>query len=171
MKKNPDYFKNLLTALGLIPKSVFAFFMALFGRTAEGSVPHQDLADNVYYRPTQEEVDVAVKALTIAKEEHGITRANYRPERPDCDDASLFDRYQLNFNILPQVCGSKAAGKAFRIGEYSFRRDDGKRHRVAFIENDKGRRTYIDSYNGIDGNDGIVRTLSKKERSNGHEVG
>lgn len=129
------------------------------------------IADRKYFCPPQGIIDKAVEILAEYKVNAGFIRSRYAKERWDCDNASLFDHNALRNDILPALCANfpAAEGSDFRVGEWSFMRsDNGKRHRVAFIENNEGVRTYIETYS-INGS--IIRILDEAEEVAGYEVG
>jgi hypothetical protein len=97
--------------------------------------------------------------------EAGLSREAYRPEYPDCDDFSLLMAY-----VLTKLLSVYAYGNAPKVRQYSFMRDNGKRHRlVAVFTRDEGI-VFIENYPVMDGNhtqNGMIRELSVSEKQNG----
>ncbi len=151
-----DYFFNL-------GRGFLWWFKAIIGKT----VPEYCVvaADSSYYAPSQEIIDRAVEMLADMKVEYGFVSANYKAEVWDCDNAALFDWNALSNIILPELVPDRT--EPFKCGMFSFTRDNGSRHRVAYVENDEGDRTYTDTYE-INGT--IVRTLSDTEEAAGEDL-
>jgi len=155
-----NWIKNLMTAFKWVG-------LAIAGRP----LPMYSLskADNKYFYPPADIVANAIHELAIMKVLSGFVPENYRPESWDCDNAALHDYNALLNNILPDLCSHipDAQISGFSCGMFSFMRDNGKRHRVAYIEDDRHHRTFIDTYE-INGT--IIRKLSKSERAAGEDI-
>lgn len=151
-----------------IGRAVTWLFRSLLGKP----VPRYILstADSTYYQPSQAVIDKAFVILAERKIAAGFIRANYRAESRDCDNSALWDYNELLNDILPELLKdvSEAQGKGLDCGMFSFARDGGKgRHRVAYVTNNDGERTYSDSYE-INGT--IKRTLSSAEKAAGYDL-
>ena len=99
--------------------------------------------------------------------DRGYTRSNYKNEVHDCDDYSIAGVAVLHELLeRERKAGNIPDDNAYPIFQFSFRRDDGKRHRLFFVSTDKGR-VYIDNWR-INGS--MYRKLSSSEEANGYVI-
>lgn len=144
------------------------FLAAWLGKVAPRLVV--STADRLYFYPPTNIVTDAIHELAIIKLENGFTREGYVAESRDCDNAALHDYHYLLNVILPDLCSHipDAQGKGFACGMFSFQLDGKKaRHRVAYITDDQGKKTFIENY---EVNDTIIRDVSKTEQSFGVDI-
>ena len=157
----------------LLPWEWFAGIMrAFFGqyRTVHVS-DHFNLADSEYWYPTATDIDLLVPRLYDRLSVTGYRAKDYKPQRHDCDDYTIAGMYEAHSLLMELTQDAPSAqNKAFPIHAFSFQRENGKRHRLFYIEDDKGRRHYVDSWRIHDKYhtpDGLYRILTKDEEANG----
>ena len=125
-------------------------------------------ADWNYWYPSAEWIKAAVPKMFIALRTTGYAKADYRADRNDCDDyvdAGIVALHRLFMEDTPDDLKA-----AFAIFRFSFRRDNGKRHRLIQIIDNEGYEYFIENYPVFDGyhdKSGMYRTLSAAERTNG----
>jgi hypothetical protein len=126
-------------------------------------------ADRDYFRPSAETVENAITELARLKIDNGFTQGNYKPESWDCDNAALHDYNALLNHILPDLCSHvpEAQNRGFACGMFSYMTRSGARHRVAYVEDDTKKRTFIDTFEkgGV-----ITREVSREERAAGFDI-
>lgn len=166
-KKRVDFWPSPVWIMRNISSGFAALMKALACYPVPRSIPV--IGDRNYFSPPQAVVDHAVSVLAGRMKEQGWVKANYIPEKRDCDNAALFQYDELVNDILPDLTAEypAAASAQMNCGMWSFVRDNGKRHRVAWIENNRGVRTYVDTYE-INGT--IIRELSESEKINGFDI-
>lgn len=145
--------------VSIVPILVLAFFGYLLVFVF---IPTATPADNNYWTVQSDLLDSLMPALESRMAEMGYGKDDYRANSHDCDDYSLAGRIVLH-DMLDEF---RPAGMADPIFGFSFRRDDGKRHRLFFVMTESGR-VYIDNWR-INGS--MYRVLSLKEEANGRIV-
>ena len=149
---------------------------AMFGdyRTEHVLEKYQAADDAYWYPPKEMGVEVARQVLEELPKE-GYGPKDYEPNRHDCDDYELAGRKKAHDIFLEKTKDlPEARGKAFPIHPVSFRRDDnGRRHRLFFIEDDAGTRWYVENWPVHDSHHmgeygGIFRKMHKKELENSY---
>lgn len=121
--------------------------------------------DNHYREIKKSLIDGLMPEFERIMIERGYSRSDYKTEVHDCDDYSIAGVGVLHELLEKERKAGNIAdnNEAYPIFQYSFERDDGKRHRLFFVSTDKGR-IYVDSWR-INGS--MYRKLSAKEEANG----
>ena len=126
------------------------------------------VADNEYWLPTPEQVQELIPDLHSWQTYHKLTRADYIPERKDCDDFSFEQRHWMWNALFDLSTSIKAAQKkAIGVGLFSFSVDGGGRHRIFFVKTTKGNIYYeiFPEEKNI-----LPRKMSKKELASGYII-
>ena len=151
-------------------------FTSLFGAyRVESRIESYRNADDAYWYPGERLIAELVPIALDYMGKNGYGSKDYIPQMKDCDDFATYQQSLLN-DLFIGKCGKLSAvkGKAFPIFQFSFRRDDGKRHRLVMIIDNNKKRWFIENWRVFDkyhSKDGMFRLLSKKEQENGHIVG
>ena len=175
IKANTRIFAVAFTALSLIGILVGGWFLlvpaVICGLTAVYTFmttqkPYKP-ADNKTWRPSRAVVARLVPEIFIHLRANGYAKGDYSPDRHDCDDytvAGIHTAHDLFLQHIPE-------GHGLAIYPFSFRRENGKRHRLFFIIDDVGIRHYVENYPVFDeyhSPDGFYRWLTTKEELNGY---
>jgi hypothetical protein len=136
---------------------VFAFLLYLF---VQYVYPYANsIGDRDYWVVPKRLLDGLMPEFERVMYEMGYDKSDYRPQSNDCDDYAL-----AGIVVLHELLGpNRPEGRADPMFLFSFRRDDGPRHRLFFVVTDEGR-VYVDNWR-INGS--MYRKLSDKEASNG----
>lgn len=131
-------------------------------------------ADYEYWLPPAELIKETVPRLMSRLAILGYSRDDYQSDRHDCDDYALAGAAVMH-DILLEATKEipEAQGKALPIFQFSFTRDDKKRHRLFFVIDNKEKRHYIESYPVFDKNhdkSGMYRLLTSSEEMNGYII-
>ena len=131
------------------------------------SVPRDNQkADDAYWTIDKEYLDRLMPEYEKRMIARGYARENYIPNVHDCDDYEPAGRSELHDMLMERRGKEAPVGKADPLFAVTFRRDDGKRHRLFEVETNQGL-VCIENYR-INGS--MYRTLSKKERKNARRL-
>lgn len=155
----------------LIAVAVMAFHTYLIARVfSDRFTP----ADNAYWRPPAVLIQKIIPTMFIYLRNHGYGKTDYLKERHDCDDYALAGMVAFHDLMMAETINlPEALNKAFPVYPFSFTRENGKRHRLFFVEDDKGIRHYIENYPVFDkyhDDSGMYRILTAKEELNGRTI-
>lgn len=147
--------------LNILPAVVVALLLLIMSKTF---YPPANLADANYWVIKKDLLDRVLPEYEALMESRGYARKDYRPEVHDCDDYATAGRAALHELLLKERKNcEESTGRADAVFLFSFRRDDGPRHRLLLVLTDQGR-VYIDNWRM---NGSFYRNLSIKEEANG----
>ena len=124
--------------------------------------PVDSTADRYYWTVPKSLLDSLMPAFELKMATMGYRREDYRPEAHDCDDYAVAGVVVLH-GLLKE---HRPDGRADPLFQFSFMREDGRRHRLFFVVTDGGR-VYIDNWR-INGS--MYRKLSLAEEANGKVI-
>ena len=152
-------------------KSLFGFY-----NTYHVLEDYRNADDDYWYPPATLIETITPRIYEVMGQSHKFTKQDYELNRNDCDDyatAGASIAHELLLEATENIDGAK--GKGLPIFQFSFKREDnGKRHRLFFIEDNNHRRHYIDSWVIHDKNhtpNGLFRKLTEAEEKNGYIIG
>lgn len=150
-----------------------ALFLALFGR--DSGQPIENPGANAYFKPSRKMVLEAVPMLQVEMANIGYDRSGYLHVRKDCNIYSRRGAGILYDLLLEQTEGiSDALNKELAVYQFSFRRENGARHRLIMVVDDEGKRWYIENFPVFDryhDESGMIRFLSSGEERSGTIIG
>jgi hypothetical protein len=133
-----------------------------------------DQADNRVWFPPMATILRVLAEMPEALAEQSCSRGAYLPEMNDCDDMAVTGLSVFHQKLLKiAVTVPEAIGKGHPLHIFSFRRRNGKYHRLFYIINSKGERVYIENYPVFDeyhDKSGMIRELNAEEEHNGHSL-
>lgn len=142
------------------------FGISIIGQTVPRYITVSQ-GDNTYFRVSEEKAKEAIKLLAVALKAAGFSRGTYLSEVLDCDNSALYSYSKLVNEIFPSLYAGNVPYGQYDVGMFSYMRDDGERHRVAYIITDISKWIFIDTYE-INGS--IIRELSPTERAAGEII-